>query len=170
MVYSTKTFCGVILLAKGLLVVKIRVEISPEYSEKEIVVRSSADDDELKEIIRDIEEIQSKLGKINGYIDDTVYSLSLNDILFFETNDRNIYAHTTDKAFLVHFRLYELENNLPDNFLRISKSSIINVDEILSLNTSVTGNLIQFKSSYKTIYVSRRFLKELKNRLNQRKF
>nr|WP_238333980.1 LytTR family DNA-binding domain-containing protein [Companilactobacillus halodurans] len=95
--------------------------------------------------------------------------MELKDILFFETNDRNVYAHTIDNAFLIHYRLYELEENLPDNFLRVSKSSILNVDEILSLTSSVTGNLIHFKNTYKTLYVSRRFLKNLKNKLNRKR-
>ncbi|AKP67451.1 hypothetical protein ABM34_07845 [Companilactobacillus ginsenosidimutans] len=157
------------ILSKGLLVVKIRIDISPQYSEKEIVIRSSEKDDEFNDILNKIKDIESQLGTINGYSEGSVYSIALSDVLFFETNDRNIYAHTTDNSYLVHHRLYELEDNLPNNFLRISKSSILNVDEILSLSTSVTGNLVQFRDSYKSVYVSRRFLKELKNRLNQRK-
>lgn len=146
--------------------VKIKVDISSKYSEKEIVIKSPVEDDELKAIIAKIQNIENKFSRINGYVKDTVYSLNLKDILFFETNDRNVYAHTIKNTFLIHYRLYELEDKLPDNFLRVSKSSIINVTEIASLSRSVTGNLVQFKNSYKTIYVSRRFLKELKNKLN----
>ncbi|WP_164508300.1 LytTR family DNA-binding domain-containing protein [Companilactobacillus kedongensis] len=149
---------------------KIRVDVSPKYSEKEIVIKSPEEDDELKQIVDKIKHIESEFSQINGYINETVYSLDLKEILFFETNERNVYAHTKNNAFLIHYRLYELDNNLPDSFLRVSKSAIINVDEIISLSRSVTGNLVQFKNTYKTIYVSRRFLKELKNRLNQRKF
>lgn len=145
---------------------KIKVDISSKYSEKEIVIKSPVEDDELKAIIAKIQNIENKFSRINGYVKDTVYSLNLKDILFFETNDRNVYAHTIKNTFLIHYRLYELEDKLPDNFLRVSKSSIINVAEIASLSRSVTGNLVQFKNSYKTIYVSRRFLKELKNKLN----
>lgn len=151
------------------MVVKIRLDISSEYREKEIVIRANKKDEEVAEILRNLQEIDTKLHNINGYLDNTVYSLSTQDILFFETNDRNVYAHTKDNAFLIHYRLYELEENLPDNFLRVSKSSILNVDEVKSLTQSVMGNLIQFRDSYKQIYVSRRFLKKLKLKLNQRK-
>ena len=148
---------------------KIRLDISSEYREKEIVIRANKKDEEVAEILRNLQEIDTKLHNINGYLDNTVYSLSTQDILFFETNDRNVYAHTKDNAFLIHYRLYELEENLSDNFLRVSKSSILNVDEVKSLTQSVMGNLIQFRDSYKQIYVSRRFLKKLKLKLNQRK-
>lgn len=149
---------------------KIKLDISPEYKEKEITIRSAANDDEVKEIIHNLQAVESKFNHLNGYLGETVYSLELSEILFFETNDRNVYAHTINNAFLIHYRLYELEENLPKNFLRVSKSSILNVDEILSLSRSVTGNLVQFKNTYKKIYVSRRFLKDLKTRLNQREF
>lgn len=148
---------------------KIRLDISSEYREKEVIIRANKKDEEVAEILRNLQEIDTKLHNINGYLDNTVYSLSTEDILFFETNDRNVYAHTKDNAFLIHYRLYELEENLPDNFLRVSKSSILNVDEVKSLTQSVMGNLIQFRDSYKQIYVSRRFLKKLKLKLNQRK-
>lgn len=148
---------------------KIRLDISSEYQDKEVIIRANKKDEEVAEILRNLQEIDTKLHNINGYLDNTVYSLSTQDILFFETNDRNVYAHTKDNAFLIHYRLYELEENLPDNFLRVSKSSILNVDEVKSLTQSVMGNLIQFRDSYKQIYVSRRFLKKLKLKLNQRK-
>jgi len=150
--------------------VKIKLDISPQYSEKEIVIRAAKKDEEVEEILNSVKDVENKFNHLNGYLDDTVYSLSFKDILFFETNDRNVYAHTVNNAFLIRYRLYELEENLPDNFLRISKSSILNVDEVLSLTKSITGNLVKFRNTYKQIYVSRRFLKDLKEKLNQRKF
>lgn len=149
---------------------KIRLDISPDYQEKEVVIKAAKKDDEVQQILDSIKDVAEKFNHLNGYIGETVYSLALKDVLFFETNDRNVYAHTTNNAFLIHYRLYELEENLPDNFLRISKSSILNVDEILSLSGSVTGNLVEFKNTYKQVYVSRRFLRELKDKLKQRKF
>jgi len=150
--------------------VKIKLDISPQYSEKEIIIRAAKNDREVQAILSGIKDIKSNFDQLNGYIGGTVYSLELKNILFFETNERNVYAHTADNTFLIHYRLYELEENLPKNFIRVSKSSILNVDEILSLSRSVTGNLVQFKNTYKKIYVSRRFLKDLKINLNQRKF
>ncbi|APU72304.1 hypothetical protein BI355_2010 [Companilactobacillus crustorum] len=158
------------LSKRGCDSVRIKLDISADYSEKEIIIKTNKKDDEVEDIIKHLQAVESKFNHLNGYIDETVYSLQLREILFFETNERNVYAHTVDNAFLIHYRLYELEENLPDDFLRVSKSSILNVNEILSLTRSVTGNLVKFKNTYKQIYVSRRFLKELKNKLNQRKF
>lgn len=156
-------------LSKGGDGVKIKLELDPKYLETEVVIKAAQKDSEVTEVLDKLKEMENKFNRLSGYIGETVYSLELKDVLFFETNDRNVYAHTVNNAFLIHYRLYELEENLPDNFLRVSKSSIINVDEILSLSRSVTGNLVKFKNTYKQIYVSRRFWKDLKNKLNQRK-
>lgn len=149
---------------------KIKLDISSQYVEKEVIIKAPQDDDEVAAIVNSLKDVEDKFNHLNGYLGETVYSLELKGILFFETNDRSVYAHTVNNAFLIHYRLYELEENLPDNFLRVSKSSILNVNEILSLSRSVTGNLVQFKNTYKQVYVSRRFLKELKIKLNQREF
>ncbi|WP_162894230.1 LytTR family DNA-binding domain-containing protein [Companilactobacillus musae] len=148
---------------------KVKLELDSKYSETEVVVKAAQKNAEVIEILNKLNGMKNQFNHLNGYLGETVYTLELKDILFFETNDRNVYAHTANNAFLIHYRLYELEKNLPDNFLRISKSSILNVDEILSLSRSVTGNLVKFKNTYKQIYVSRRFWKALKNKLDQRK-
>lgn len=155
---------------QGVVDVKITIDISSDYQGKEIIIRSAEDDEELKSIVKSIKEIGSHFDQIHGYLDETVYALNLSEILFFETNERNVYAHTKDNAFLIHYRLYELEENLPDNFVRVSKSAILNVELVSTLTKSVTGNLIEFTDSYKTMYVSRRFLKNLQNSLQQRSF
>jgi Response regulator of the LytR/AlgR family len=78
--------------------VKIKLDISPDYSEKEIVIKANANDAEVQEIVNRLKDVDSKINHLDGYLDEAVYSLETKDILFFETNDRNVYAHTSDKA------------------------------------------------------------------------
>ncbi|KRM21305.1 hypothetical protein FC93_GL000960 [Lactobacillus kefiranofaciens subsp. kefiranofaciens DSM 5016 = JCM 6985] len=54
--------------------------------------------------------------------------------------------------------------------MRISKSAIINLDQIYGLTRSISNCKIQFHDSYKTVYASRRYYKDLRNRLNERRF
>ncbi|GAA0867153.1 hypothetical protein GCM10008918_01340 [Lactobacillus kefiranofaciens subsp. kefiranofaciens] len=79
-------------------------------------------------------------------------------------------AHTKRHAYLVKYKLYELENILGAGFMRISKSAIINLDQIYGLTRSISNCKIQFHDSYKTVYASRRYYKDLRNRLNERRF
>ena len=61
--------------------------------------------------------------------------------------------------------MVELEESLPDNFLKINKSCIANIDKIKSFDATITGTLaVNFKNGYRD-YVSRRRMKSVKERL-----
>ena len=65
--------------------------------------------------------------------------------------------------------LYELENLLGGQFMRISKSTILNLDQIYAITKSISNCQIKFHDSYKTVYVSRRYYRDLNDRLKERR-
>ena len=77
-----------------------------------------------------------------------------------------VFAHTKKDMFSVCQKLYELENILPRSFMRISKSTIVNIQKIYSLSHSVSSHLITFQDTHKQVYVSRMYYKILKERRN----
>lgn len=95
--------------------------------------------------------------------------IELEDILFFETESNGVNAHTRDDIYQVKYRLYELEEILPVHFLRISKSAIINVKEVYSLSKSnlSTTSVAAFSGSYKQVFVSRHYVRQLKEKLTE---
>ena len=64
------------------------------------------------------------------YKGNTEYYIAVDNILFFETDNGQINAHTRDDIYQVKYKLYELENILPGYFMRISKSAILNTKQI----------------------------------------
>lgn len=78
-------------------------------------------------------------------------------------------AHTINHSYAVKYKLYELENLLGGQFMRVSKSTILNLDQIYALTKSISNCQIQFHHSYQTVYVSRRYYRELKDKLNERR-
>ena len=50
------------------------------------------------------------------------------EIYFFETEGRELRVHTADRIFTCSYKLYEREELLPGSFMRISKSTIANLD------------------------------------------
>ena len=100
----------------------------------------------------------------------TEYYLPLDSILFFETSPNGIDAHTAGDVFQTRHKLYELEALLPLRFIRVSKSTILNVDHIYSIDRSLTSAAcIQFTQSHKQVYVSRSYYKALKIRIEERR-
>lgn len=141
---------------------KIKVEIDDALDEDEIVIHTREYNDEIKEFIHSFKSRP----KIQFFKQDTEYYLDLNTILFFESDNGMIFAHTKKDMFSVSQKLYELENILPKYFLRISKSTIVNIQKIYSLSHSVSSHLITFQDSHKQVYVSRMYYKILKERRN----
>lgn len=149
---------------------KVKLEIDPDAPEAEIVIRAKDISPEIKQLYQKLQAQDQHADQIEGIRDDMSYYLRLSDILFFETDAKQVMAHTKRHAYLVKYKLYELENILGAGFMRISKSAIINLDQIYGLTRSISNCKIQFHDSYKTVYASRRYYKDLRNRLNERRF
>lgn len=149
---------------------KIRIEIEDSLTEEEIVIRC-------RELNSDIERLQNMLSKAifssrKFSVDKggKQYYLAIDEILFFETEDRKVYVHTVDDAYLSKYKLYELEEMLPSSFLRISKSAILNMNRIYSISWNLTSSsVVEFQNTYKKVYVSRFYYKLLKDKLENRK-
>ena len=97
----------------------------------------------------------------------TVNTISVSTPFYFFKLMSVQFTHTANDVFTIKYRLYELESSLPDSFIRISKSAIVNVAQIFALTLSLSNVLIEFQDSHKQIYASRRYAKQLKDKLNQ---
>lgn len=107
--------------------------------------------------------------KLPFYKDNQEYYLDIDDILFFETDTNSISAHTINNVYNVKYKLYELESILPRNFTRVSKSTIVNINHIFSINKNITSSsLIEFYNTHKKVFVSRFYFKIIKEKLKER--
>lgn len=148
---------------------KVRIEIDEQLTEDEVLIRCGRVDDAVRKIHQFVLE-QSKSGpKLTFYKQNQEYYFPLDDVLFFETTGERVFAHTADDAYLIKYRLYELERMLPRSFVRAAKSAIVNVRRIYSVSKNLTSSsLIQFAGSHKQVYASRFYYRELRQRLQER--
>lgn len=149
---------------------KIRIIVNPDLTENEVTIQCNKVDSEIAKIQNAISTISASNEQFVFYKGDTEYYLSLDKILFFETGDNQIFAHTRKDVYQTKYRLYELEALLPDNFLRVSKSTILNVNHIFSITRNLTASSeVQFEGTHKLVYVSRNYYKQLKNKLEEKR-
>ena len=149
---------------------KVKIEIEEGLAEEEVIIRRST----LNDTVLSLQNYISKQGNAKRCLcltsGETEYYVPLADIYFFETEGREIRAHTADKIFVCGYRLYELEELLPGSFMRISKSTIVNLDHIYSITRNLTASSqVEFNASSKTALVSRSYYKALVERLNAKK-
>lgn len=115
-----------------------------------------------------VEQIESLVNsqeiEITGYKEQETVKLDLSEIFCFICEENKIYALTEKERFKIKLRLYQLEEKLPQNFVKLNQSCIGNVKKIQRFNASFGGSLsVEFKNGYKD-YVSRRQLKIVKER------
>ncbi|HEX3038381.1 MAG TPA: LytTR family DNA-binding domain-containing protein [Oscillospiraceae bacterium] len=148
---------------------KIRIELVNDLAEDEVLIRCGRVDSTIQKIHQYILEQSQSSQKITFFKHNQEFYFPIDDVLFFETEGEHIYAHTTNDAYLIKYRLYELEAMLPRNFVRAAKSTIINVMQVYSITRNLTASsLVQFIDSHKQVYVSRYYYRELRQRLNER--
>ena len=148
---------------------KIRIELTDDSSEDEVLIRCKRIDETIQKIHQYVLEQSRSSSKITFYKKNQEFYFPLDEVLFFETEGENIYAHTSDDVYLIKYRLYELEEILPRQFVRAAKSAIVNITQVYSITRNLTASsLISFINSHKHVYVSRYYYRELQQRLNER--
>ena len=76
-------------------------------------------------------------------------------------------AQTAEGCYSVRLRLYELEERLdPRRFVRISNSEIVNLEKVTAVDLSLTGTIRMTLNGTVSAYVSRRYVKKIKETLN----
>lgn len=132
---------------------RVKIEIDAGLEEDEVLIRCR----KLCDTVLRLQEYAAGSGAGGGRLPlhsgDTEYYVALPDILFFETQGRGVQAHTADRLFETELKLYELEERLPGYFMRISKSTIVNLDGVYSITRNLTASsVVEFRGCVKKVY------------------
>ena len=148
------------MFLQGGIPMKCKVFIDKNH-EEEVVIYSH----QRNFLVEQIESlVNSQEIEITGYKEQETVKLDLSEIFCFICEENKIYALTEKERFKIKLRLYQLEEKLPQNFVKLNQSCIGNVKKIQRFNASFGGSLsVEFKNGYKD-YVSRRQLKIVKER------
>lgn len=149
---------------------KIKIELDNNLIENEIIIKCSKIDNHIQKIQTAISDITAQNKQMSFLKDGKEYYFPLDTILFFETNNNLIDSHIENDVFQVKYKLYELEEILPSNFVRVSKSTILNANKIYSIDKNiVSSSIVQFCKTHKQVYVSRYYYKQLQEQLERRR-
>ena len=140
------------------------------------VINESLNKDELKITIEHSEnnDIENFVEYINEYEkrmvvvrqDNELTQIDFQDIILFSSDKRNVYCRTKEREYKVKNTLYELEQN--KDFIRISRSCIINIKHLKSFDIGETGKLVAKLDNDSEEIVSRRRVKEIMKYIEER--
>lgn len=139
---------------------KLRIVIDKEKEEQILIYAH-----EKTPLIESIERlIENDAPRLTGYSEVGATVLSPDEIYCFISESGKTYAITEKEKLLIKSRLYIIESSL-SGFVRLNQSSVANISKIRRFEADLYGSLtVIFKNGYKD-YVSRRQLKNVKERL-----
>lgn len=131
--------------------------------EDEIIIKCENLDEDIRLLI---ERIKNHKQKINFQKDAKIVFTEISDILYFESVDDKVFAYTLDDVLETKLKLYQLEEYfLPQDFLRVNKAVIMNLNKVESLSPAFGGRFEAIlKNGYKVI-ISRNYIPALKKKL-----
>lgn len=141
---------------------KITIEMPKPEQEDEIIVRC-ADLDE--RVLKLLQALRAE-DKLTGYMEDRIVKLSLKELYYFEAVDNKIFGYTAKETYEIHKKLYELEKELEHtDFLRISKSVIVNISKIAYVKPIFNGRFEAKLRNDEKVIVSRQYVADLKKKI-----
>ena len=93
--------------------------------------------------------------------------ISCSTIYYLEYLERKVFIYTKENIFEIKSPLYKLQYTLPDNFIRISKTIIVNIHFLNKFSAKASGNIEALLSNGENLIVSRKYVSSLKNKLTQ---
>ena len=143
---------------------KIKYIIGDKYTEPEVhlcVKEKSREATQLYEAIESLLEL-----RIVGYRGQESELLSPAQIVRIYSENKKVFARTSEECFEVKDRLYVLEEQMEkQKFVRISNSELVNMQQIEKFDMSYAGTIQVRMKNGDVTYVSRRFVRKIKDAL-----
>lgn len=117
-------------------------------------------------LVKSVEELINGEEKyFTAYGEGDIKRLTEEEIYCFTVENGRLYVLTEKEKLSLKIRLYTAEERLSKDFIKINQSAVVSIKKIHHFDVSVTGTLkVVMKNGY-TDYVSRRRIKNVKERL-----
>ncbi len=122
---------------------------------------------EISEEVREIAAfVRSRQVSLSGVRDEKQYEIPVSELYYIESVDGRTYLYTKEQVYETPYRIYELEGLLrAKHFLRISRSMLLNLMKIRSIQPALNGRLSAVLQSGEEVIISRSYVRDLKSAL-----
>ena len=142
---------------------KVSVELSTEYKEPYAIIYTDRMTDEIQRLIDGLSINESPVTALQDEKD--IIILLPKEIYMVRVENGDTVIYGKDRSYRSRKRLYELEQQLGKQFMQISKSTLVNLSYMDSVESGFSGTLLlKLKNGCKD-YVSRRYLPQFKKYL-----
>lgn len=114
--------------------------------------------------------VKSRQGNISGACDGMQYEIPIVNLYYVEAVDNRVFLYSAKQTYETKQKLYEIESLLETKqFLRVSKSVIINLMKVKAIRPAMNGRFIAILQNDEEVIISRKYVSALKNKLKGEK-
>lgn len=149
--------------------IKINTNISSEFEETSITINAPELSNEIQNLIQYISNINTIPNQIVANKNNKVYFIEVEKVICFFSKDKYNYVRIKEGIYKIKYKLYELEEIFKQkDFIRISNSCIININQVECFDTSILGTvLVKLKDNTQET-VSKRNVAQIMKLLKER--
>lgn len=138
----------------------MEIQILENESKLQVLIKCKQVDERINRLKAHIELFDNK---IHAKGENDYRMVNAMEILYFESVDERVFLYTEEAVMEVKQRLYELEEILSEkDFIRISKSQIVNINKIKALKPEINRTILATMCNGEQLYVSRKYVKEFR--------
>ena len=144
----------------------MKITLEPaDLREVEVIIRGEPSDPEVAQLLKLLGSKNSSRLMVSR--EDEQFVLDAAQIVFLETADNRVLVHTAAETYESKQKLYELMEQLGRrSFVQVSKSTIVNLAFVKSIQAEFSGNyLIKLKNRKEKLTLSRKYFREFKERI-----
>jgi len=146
---------------RGGIRVEVEVKLEPGRREPKILILAGEDSEELRRLAERLAGLA--LGPIPASRGEERLLLPQGEFLRFFSDGKGVSGQTAEEIYSIPLRLYELEEQLdPTRFVRISNGEIVDLDRVTAVDLSLSGTICMTLAGTVRAYVSRRYVKKIK--------
>ena len=142
---------------------KVKIDISAEYKEPFAVIHTDKVTDEIQRIIDVLGTNEAPVTALKN--EEDIIVLQPKDIYMVRVEDGDTVIYGARERYRSRKRLYELASQLGKQFMQISKTTLINLSYMDSIEPGFSGTLLLKLKNGNKDYVSRKYLPEFKKYL-----
>ncbi|MBE6485557.1 MAG: LytTR family transcriptional regulator [Methanosphaera stadtmanae] len=149
---------------------RVQLFVSKDYNEPYAEIYTDVLTDNIQKAMHLLEEDELEDEMENNILavknGQDIILLDFEDIFMVRVEEKQTKVYNDKNEFLIKKPLYKIENSLDSNFVRISKSTIVNLRKIERVAPSFSGMMfIELKNGLKD-NISRKYLSDFKQALD----
>ena len=144
----------------------MKITLEPaDLREVEVIIRGEPSDPEVAQLLKLLGSKNSSRLMVSR--EDEQFVLDAAQIVFLETADNRVLVHTAAETYESKQKLYELMEQLGRrSFVQVSKSTIVNLAFVKSIQAEFSGNyLIKLMNRKEKLTLSRKYFREFRERI-----